>query len=624
MGQPLGGVARSGNARVRLAGRLIHNAPTDRLSPTACERWSDRRGAARLHPTFLRVPTGNALPEIDAIIPPPLGGHVQERKAILVWHGAWLGANAFAFLMLLICLQTIPWPIVGAFAVGVLPAIAALLWRDQDNRRARSLLLVLWAVCGGASCAMAGGVSGPLAAWCLAPVAAATLLGSARLWAEAAALAVMAATLAALAQIAHVCPLPPLEPMRFWLGLLSLTTLGVGLAAGLTISRLWSEERHLAERAAREGLERLLTDQPHLLAALDGEGRVLSAFGYCPPGLRESVLLHQGLLAAADTEDHATLRKAIDVALATGKAEAAFRPFAHPELTVGVSLQRIDDKRLAAALQDLTPQRLREAELDAARAQAEALNTGKSRFLANMSHELRTPLNTIMGFSDMMRAKLFGPLPAKYAEYAELIHESGRHLLDLINDVLDMSKIEADRFQLQLELVDAREPISAALRLMRVQADDAGVALRANLPAAAVAMEADSRALKQIVLNLVSNALKFTPRSGLVNVTLAAQGDVMQLVVDDTGVGIASEDLKKLGQPFQQAGDAAQRAKGSGLGLSLVRSFAELHGGEMIIESALGEGTSVTVRIPGVIVEPVAVEQRPSATVIAFNPKVGA
>jgi cell cycle sensor histidine kinase DivJ len=545
-----------------------------------------------------------------------------ERSTVLVWHGAWLGALVLAFVGLLVALPYIPWPIVWAFAFGATPALAALLLIERDSPRARSLLLALWAVCGALACGMSGGVSGPLAAWCLAPVAAATLLGSSRLWAEGAALSVMAAALAALAQITHLWPAPPADSLRFFLGLLALATLGLGLAAGLTLSRRRSDAQRAAEHAASDGLEQLLTRQPNLLASFDASGRVLSAFGYCPPGLSESVLLELGLIASAAPADRPDLTLALQTAFDTGRSEATFHPVGQTDHHVGLSLARSTFGQLVGVLQDVTGQKIREAELERARSEADALNSGKSRFLANMSHELRTPLNTIMGFSDMMRAKLFGPLPPKYAEYAELIHESGRHLLDLINDVLDMSKIEADRFQLHLETFDARDPVSSALRLMRVQADDAGVVLRANLPGAPMVIKADSRALKQIVLNLLSNALKFTPAGGYVDLTLEAHEGALELVVADSGVGIAPEDVKRLGQPFQQAGDAAQRAKGAGLGLSLVRAFAELHGGQMIIESVLGEGTSVIVRIPGPILEPVP-QDRPSAKVIAFNPKAG-
>jgi signal transduction histidine kinase len=251
---------------------------------------------------------------------------------------------------------------------------------------------------------------------------------------------------------------------------------------------------------------------------------------------------------------------------------------------------------------------------------AESLAMARSRFLANMSHELRTPLNAIMGFSDIMRARMFGALPAKYGDYAELIHESGRHLMDLINDVLDMSKIEAERFQLNLETFDARDPVNAALRLMRLQADDVGVQLRGRLPAHAVTVEADRRAVKQIVLNLVSNALKFTPKGGLVAVSADGAAGALEIVVADTGVGIADEDLVRLGKPFEQAGDAGSQALGSGLGLSLVKAFAQLHGGDMSIESRLGEGTAVTVRLPVLKPPADAAADKPPAEVIPFTP----
>ena len=241
---------------------------------------------------------------------------------------------------------------------------------------------------------------------------------------------------------------------------------------------------------------------------------------------------------------------------------------------------------------------------EGARDEAEADARGKMRFLANMSHELRTPLNAIMGFSDIMRARLFGELTPKYAEYAELIHESGGHLLDLINDVLDVSKIDADRYVLAREVFDVREAASAALRILRQQADDAGVQLRGVLPSEPLEVDADRRAIKQIVLNLCSNALKFTPAGGSVTVGFAAVARALEITVTDTGVGIAPEDLARLGRPYEQAGDASARVRGTGLGLSLVQALARLHGGDMAIESRLGEGTAVTVRLPVLVLAP--------------------
>ena len=270
-------------------------------------------------------------------------------------------------------------------------------------------------------------------------------------------------------------------------------------------------------------------------------------------------------------------------------AEAAPAPAAEAvDLETALASARARAEELARAL----------AAAEAARADAVANAQAKSRFLANMSHELRTPLNAIIGFSDIMRTRMFGELPGRYGEYAELIHESGRHLLELINDILDVSKIEAERYRLTREVFDAREAVNAALRLVRLQADEAGVQLRGLLPPAPLVVDADRRALKQIVLNLVANALKFTPRDGSVTVTAERAGGVFELVVADTGVGIAKADLERLGRPYEQAGDAAQQAQGTGLGLSLVKAFARLHGGEMTIESELGEGAAVTVRLP--------------------------
>ena len=238
---------------------------------------------------------------------------------------------------------------------------------------------------------------------------------------------------------------------------------------------------------------------------------------------------------------------------------------------------------------------------EAARDDALAANRAKSRFLAEMSHELRTPLNAVLGFSDTMRMRMFGPISDRYGEYAELIHESGRHLLDLINDLLDMSKIEADRYELDREPFDVGEAAAAAVRLVRRQADEAGVSLRTSLPPRPLEVDADRRAIKQIVINLLANAVKFTPSGGAVTLAVQAAGSELEIVVSDTGVGIAPEDLRRLGRPYEQAGEADQRSQGTGLGLSLVRALAGLHGGAVTIESRLGDGTAVTVRLPVLI-----------------------
>ncbi len=303
------------------------------------------------------------------------------------------------------------------------------------------------------------------------------------------------------------------------------------------------------------------------------------------------------------------------VGLATilGGASAALMLFtrsAPTTMTTADTGARPGDTAAQVELSDLRA-RLAQAETDRDAAQGQV--DGQMRFVANMSHELRTPLNAVMGFSDIMRARLFGDLPPKYAEYSELIHESGRHLLDLINDVLDMSKITADKYQLARETFDVREAVNASLRILRVQADEAGIRLRGVLPAEALMVDADRRAVKQIVLNLVSNALKFTPAGGSVTVTAQAASDssaptasVLELIVSDTGVGIAPEDLERLGQPYEQAGDADQRTQGTGLGLFLVKAFARLHGGRTDVESRLGEGASVCVRLPVLVDHKVA------------------
>jgi cell cycle sensor histidine kinase DivJ len=544
----------------------------------------------------------------------------EELGDALRWHGAWAAVVAAALIGLATSRIGLSWTVAAALLAGAAPGAACLMLRGHDGAGPRAALLALWAGCSAAATMLTGGVSGPLAVWCLAPAAAASVFGASSLLAEAGALSLAAAAVAALAGLAGLLPAPPAAPASFWLGLIGLLTTGLGLGSGLVLSRRRAARREQRRRVAESGLERLLAEQPHLVLALDGPGRILAAFGYAPMGVDGAALPGLDLPQLACASDRTALREALARACDLGAAEAGFAPANAPHRRCAVSLRRAADGRLTAILRDATVEAVRMAELETAREDAESLNAGKSRFLANMSHELRTPLNAVIGFSDVMKSGLFGPLQPKYAEYAEMIHDAGRHLLELINDVLDISKIEAARYELSREPLDARDPVNAALRLTRLQADDAKVTLRGLLPSEPLEAVADPRALKQIVLNLVSNALKFTPAGGSVTVSANGYGEDLEIVVSDTGVGIAEADLERLGRPYEQAGDAAQKIRGTGLGLSLVRAFAELHGGAMSIESRLGEGTSVTVRMPVLPATPAEQVGPPAAGVVAFNP----
>ncbi|NEX94935.1 HAMP domain-containing sensor histidine kinase, partial [Caulobacter sp. 17J65-9] len=459
-----------------------------------------------------------------------------------------------------------------------------------------------WAVFGSLAAAATGGLTGPLAVWCLTPLAAAVALDGRRMVSGAAALSLFAVALALWVSLTAGGPRPT-PIVDLWLSILAFSTTGTALSA--TVMRAFRRRGVRIDRAeiALGRLEELVAEQPHLMITIDHDGRISSAFGTAPAGVPVDALFSQGLIAAAHHPDRPALHTALLRAASVGEGEVAFTPRAALDREVTLGLRRLKDGRMIGTLRDSTVQQAREAALETARMEAQSLNAGKSRFLANMSHELRTPLNSILGFSDIMRQRMFGPMPDRYAEYAQLIHESGRHLLDLINDVLDMSKIEAERYELHLETFDAREAVSAALRLVRVQAHEAQIALRGVLPPQPLMIEADKRAVKQITLNLLSNALKFTPAGGAVTVSLRGDHGAMELQVADTGVGLSPDDLQRVGRPFEQAGPAGARGMGTGLGLSLVRAFSQLHGGETTIESTLGEGTAVTVRLPVVKLE---------------------
>jgi two-component system cell cycle sensor histidine kinase PleC len=230
---------------------------------------------------------------------------------------------------------------------------------------------------------------------------------------------------------------------------------------------------------------------------------------------------------------------------------------------------------------------------------AEDANQAKSKFLANMSHELRTPLNAIIGFSEIMISGMFGRLGAdKYDEYCRDIHSSGLYLLEVINDILDMSKIEAGRMRLDPETIELDQLLADAMRVVSGRAADKMISLTSDV-ASDIAFDADRRACKQIVLNLLSNAVKFTPERGHVHVRGRRRGNAVVIAIDDTGSGIPPGALKKLGRPFEQVESQLTKShQGSGLGLAIAKSLVQLHGGVMRLRSKLGVGTRVIVRLP--------------------------
>lgn len=258
-----------------------------------------------------------------------------------------------------------------------------------------------------------------------------------------------------------------------------------------------------------------------------------------------------------------------------------------------LSLARRAEEERAVELSELNRKYMRETE------RAEAASRAKSEFLANMSHELRTPLNAIIGFSELMQSGLFGKLGSdRYEEYARDIHSSGSYLLGVINDILDMSKIEAGQFSLQREEIDLDKLMAEAIRVISVQADAKSISIGTKIAEHAT-LHADRRAIKQIVINLLSNAVKFTGQNGRILVKAKKVSGAFVLSIEDNGCGIPKEALKKLGRPFEQVQNQfSKNHTGSGLGLAISRSLTEMHGGVLKIKSSEGEGTIVSVRIP--------------------------
>jgi len=425
---------------------------------------------------------------------------------------------------------------------------------------------------------------------------------------------------------------------------LYLAILMVGAQKIQTLKRQAEESHALHHRVLAE----VIGD---LVLRYDGAGAVLSASGGARAqfGLDPAELLGRGLFNRIHVSDRVVYLQALDecarcdglrtlalrlrggaaASLAGGLLEPVFS-WAELRLhRLGASTSAAvdpDEAAIVGVVRNVTEAKEFEAALEAARAQAQSANAWKDRLLANVSHELRTPLNAIIGFSEILARPDIAPAAvARHSEYAGIIHTSAEHLLSVVNLILDMSKIEAGRFDLSPEPFELAPLIASCCDMLRLKAEAGGVALVREALDCPGELVADKRALRQVLINLLSNAVKFTRPNGRVTIGACMSGGLLHFSIADTGIGIAADQLPRLGDPFFQAQASYDRLfEGTGLGLSLVRGLVALLGGSLLVESAAGVGTRVTVRLPlDGRREPPLVEVAPQIETIACLPAPG-
>lgn len=467
-------------------------------------------------------------------------------------------------------------------------------------------------------CALAGltgGASSPLLLWLAVVPAEATFFGSRSYVVRAGIIAAVALGAVLVLELFGISgPAAPwveaAMPFLVVLAVLHATAIAVGFLHG-------RDDELLAHRASDARAQVLLDHVGDLVTWHDASGAVIFANAASADltGAEPGELRGRGLLDRVHVADRPLFLKALsDAAHGSGSATACFRTLFVPSgesgqapvaLWLEMRAHRIaahgrDEAAVVCVMRDITASRLLEDERARGHAEALKANDVKARFLATVSHELRTPLNAIIGFSEMLSGDNQNWIDdAKRQEYATIIHASGHHLLDVVNTLLDISKIESGAMTLEQETFDLAAVARDCCALMELRADSGGIALERVQGPELPLIVGDRRALKQVIINLLSNAVKFTPAGGRVVLALVRDGDMLDLSVSDTGIGIAAADLPKLGDPFFQAKSSYDRThEGTGLGLSVVRGLVGLHGGRLTVESAPGTGTRVSVRLP--------------------------
>ena len=475
-----------------------------------------------------------------------------------------------------------------------------------------------------AVCINTGGISSFAAIWLIAVPLEAALSASRRIVGIAVALALGCALILVMIEVFGTLPVSKvpadLSSLFEALGIASATIYAAGLAFGAE-SLARTSKRLLHDEEERY---RLLTRNISDVISRHGRNgavQFISPAAETLIGASNSSLLEHGLFDRVHVADRPAYLTALSEAARSGADRSVEfrlrretmhggqgRPAAE-FIWIEMRCRPIDaaavspgeaGSEVVAVMRDVTDRKLQEQAIDAARTEAERAGASKSRFLATMSHELRTPLNAIIGFSEMIvHEDELRIDAARRQEYAKLINESGQHLLSVVNGILDMSKMESGNFEILPEVFSPRESLVSCCNLMVLKAREGGIDIVTRAPVDLPQITGDPRAFKQVVLNLVSNAIKFSERGGKVTVEASIEGSRLVMRVIDTGVGIAADDLKRIGDPFFQAGKTYQRRhEGTGLGLSIVKSLVALHGGEMTVHSKLDEGTTVAIALP--------------------------
>jgi two-component system, cell cycle sensor histidine kinase DivJ len=528
-----------------------------------------------------------------------------------------MGVIVLACLPLYIAIRGAPTPLeYFAFACLIGPLFAALtLSRTGMLALAHTISAMAFAgliVCIAGS---TGGIRSAATIWLVAVPLEALLSGSRRSAVAATFVAGAATLLVAILDLGGFYPALEVWPTHLAMPIFALIAIAHAGALVVAVSRREDESRSAMK--ARDAQDRtLLQVIDDLIVWHDANGHVAKASPAAMKLLRvpSNALEERGLLARIHIQDRPAYLKAIsDAAVGSQPVTTQFR--IHYGDALGGETGRViwaemrayrendpgpQPSPVVAVIRDISRQKRHEDDLELARLKAEKADDLKGRFLATVSHELRTPLNAIIGFSEILASESMSYLDADQRRaYAKIVHESGHHLLEVVTSLLDMSKIETGNFDFAPAPFDAGALLGSCIDLMRLKAGDVGIELRSEIARDLPELIGDQRACRQILINLISNAIKFTPRGGRVSVAVARERDKLVFSIVDNGVGVGEDDLCKLGNPFFQASSAYDRAhEGTGLGLSVVRGLVGLHSGALSIESSPGEGTTVSVELP--------------------------